>query len=401
MTSPTLTASSTDAHLSPGFIRRSGLFAMAAACGLAVANIYYNQPMIGIIEAEFAQPGITRLIPTATQLGYALGLFLLLPVGDIVERRRLIVGQFLLLAVALVGAALATSAWMLVVASLAVGASASVAQQIVPLSATLSDPSHRGRAIGTVMAGLLSGILLSRTLSGFVGEHLGWRDMFWVGVPLALVSAGLMGRVLPVLSPDTPMPYRKALRSLADLWVSHRELRGAALVQASLFGSFSAFWTILALYLAGPEFGLGADVAGLFGVLGVVGVAAAPIAGKLSDKYNPRVTVWVGVALCIIAWGVVGSFAAIAALIFAVVVMDFGFQVALISNQHIVYSLAQAARGRLNTILMTGMFLGGAAGSALSTYAWAYGGWGGVSILGAGLAVAALAVMAAHRPKVG
>ncbi|NMM42850.1 MFS transporter [Rhodospirillaceae bacterium KN72] len=399
MTSSPLSGGSSGTGQPPAFIQRTGLFAMAAVCGLAVANIYYNQPMIGIIEAEFEQPEITRLIPTATQLGYALGLFFLLPVGDIVERRRLIVGQFLLLAVALVGAALATSAWVLVAASLAVGASASVAQQIVPLSATLSDPARRGRAIGTVMAGLLSGILLSRTLSGFVGEHLGWRDMFWVGVPLALVSAGLMRRVLPVLSPHTPMAYGRALRSLANLWMRHRELRAAALVQACLFGSFSAFWTILALYLAGPNFGLGADVAGLFGVLGVVGVAAAPIAGKLSDKYNPRVTVWAGVALCIFAWGAAGSFAAIAALIIAVIVMDFGFQIALISNQHIVYSLAQAARGRLNTILMTGMFLGGAAGSALSTYAWAVGGWGGVSILGVGLAVAALAVMAVHRPK--
>lgn len=373
------------------------LLAMAVASGIAVANIYYNQPMLGIIESEFRGQAITGMVPTATQLGYALGLFVLLPLGDLVNRRKMIIGQFVVLAVALALAALAPSAWMLVAASVIVGACSTVAQQIVPFAASLAAPEKRGATIGTVMAGVLSGILFSRTLSGFVGENAGWRDMFWIGVPLALVAAALMFAVLPHHRPTSTLRYHQAIRSLGQLWTRHPALRAATIIQALLFASFTVFWTILSLHLAGPTFKLGADVAGLFGIVGAVGIFAAPLAGQIADRRGPHFVVWLGAGLTIAAWLIFGVWASIIALVIGVVVLDFGIQSALISNQHIIYALDADARSRLNTVFMTGMFLGGAAGSAMATFAWGQGGWNVVSLLGAALGVAAFAVKFLHQ----
>lgn len=377
----------------------TALYAMATASGIAVANIYYNQPMLGIMEDDFPQ-AITGIVPTATQLGYALGLLFILPLGDIVHRRKLIVGQFLILAFSLVLAALAPTAGTLVAASLFVGASATVAQQIVPFAASLADPEKRGSTIGTVMAGVLSGILFSRTLSGFVGEHFGWREMFWLGVPMALAASVLMYVTLPDHAPVSRMAYNSALKSLAHLWRRESALRSAALMQAALFGSFTAFWTVLALYLATPKFNLGADVAGLFGVVGAVGVFAAPLAGKVADRKGPHFVVWLGIVLTIAAWLMFGAWSSLIALVIGVIVLDFGIQSALVSNQHIVYALDPDARSRLNTIFMTAMFLGGSAGAALASAAWSYEGWIGVTILGGALGIVALCIKSLeHRRR--
>ncbi|WP_065376608.1 MFS transporter [Ensifer adhaerens] len=371
---------------------RTRIYAMAVASGIAVANIYYNQPLLGLIEAEFPGEAAVGLLPTATQLGYALGLLLLLPLGDIVRRRRLIVGQFLAIAIAATAAALAPSPFLLIAASVLLGASATVAQQIVPIAAMLSTPDKRGAAIGTVMAGVLTGILLSRTVSGFVGAYAGWREMFWASVPLALAASFLMFRTLPDLRPALRLPYRQALASLATLWRREPALRLASMVQAALFASFTAFWTVLALYLATPRFNLGADAAGLFGIVGAIGVFAAPVAGRMADRRGARSVVWFGAALTLAAWVVLGAWASIAGLVVGVIVLDIGIQVALIANQHIIYALEPAARSRINTVFMTSMFLGGAAGSALSFAAWSYGSWPGVGALGLALAALALVV---------
>lgn len=375
------------------------LLAMATATGLAVANIYYNQPLLGIIERQFGHGGAAGLIPTATQLGYAGGLFLLVPLGDILPRRPLIIVQFLILAAALALAASAPSAGALAAASFLVGALSTVAQQIVPFAATLARPERRGATIGAVMSGLLTGILLSRTVAGFVGANAGWREMFWLSVPLSLMAAVMMAVALPRHAPVSKMGYGAALRSLAQLWLREPALRRSTMVQAGVFGSFTVFWTILALYLQGPAFHLGAGVAGLFGVLGLAGIFAAPIAGRIADRSGPQSVVRVGALLAVLSWALFGVWAALPALVLGVVVLDLGAQGAMISNQHIIYALDAQARSRINTVYMTGMFLGGAAGSAIGTLAWTQGGWPLVSVAGGGLALLALVIASGGRRR--
>ena len=388
--------------LAPAQVRTAGpgiTFAMAAAAGIAVANIYYNQPMLALMQQELPGP-LAGAIPTATQLGYALGLFLLVPLGDLMERRRLIVVQFVLLAGALVLAALAPNAAVLTFASLVVGLGSTVAQQIVPLAAHLAAPEKRGSAVGTVMAGLLSGILLSRTLAGFVATHGGWREMFWLAVPMSLGAAALMALVLPRSAPDTRMGYGRLIASIVGLWNAYPTLRLAALTQALIFAGFSVFWTILAFRLEAPQFGFGPDVAGLFGLIGAVGIFAAPLAGRFADRNGPTGAVLLGTGVALASWIVFGAWGTLAGLVVGCVLLDFGMQSALVSHQHIIYALKPEARARLNTAFMGVMFLGGAAGSGLGTLAWNAGGWALVSALGIGFGLAAALLQSAARLRI-
>jgi predicted MFS family arabinose efflux permease len=376
---------------------RALVLTMAAATGLSVANIYYSQPMLGLMEAEVAGRAVTY-VPTATQLGYAAGLLLLVPLGDLVERKRLIVVQCLALAGALALVAIAPTGGLLLCAALLVGLLGSVAQQIVPFAANLAPDESRGSIVGTVMAGLLCGILLSRTVAGLVAGLSDWRTMFWLAVPLTLATAALMALQLPRSRPQPGgLTYGGLLASLWSLWRQFPALRLATYTQCCQFGVFSVFWTILALRLQEPRFGLGPEAAGLFGILGVAGVLAAPVAGRISDRSGPHRVIVLASAVSLAAWLVFAFWQSVAGMVVGVLLLDLGVQASQISNQSIIYALAPEARSRINTVYMAMMFLAGAASSGAATAAWHAWGWTGVSVLGIAIAALGLALQTLRR----
>lgn len=365
------------------------MLVMAIAAGVAAASIYLNQPLLGMLELDFpGHQALVRLVSTATQMGFALGLILLVPLGDLIERRRLILGQLVVLAVALGLAAVAPGPAMLLAASLLIGVAASLAQQIVPFAAELSDPGRRGKTVGTVMSGLLSGILLGRVVAGIVGHHAGWRAVFGLQLGLVAVTFVLLARTLPRRPPSLQVTYGALLVSLAELWRREPALRAATITQAALFASFISFWTVLTLELD-RAYGLGAQAAGLFGLVGAAGVLFAPAAGHSADRRGPHIVIRASTMVMLVAWLVFGFAHGVVALVVGVVLLDLGEQGALISHQQIIYALHPEARGRLNTILMGGMFIGSTLGSAIAVLAWDHGGWRAVCAFGAGLCVIA------------
>jgi predicted MFS family arabinose efflux permease len=371
---------------------------LAAAAGLAAAALYYSQPMLGVLAGEFnASPGSIGLVPMLTQLGYALGLLLLAPLGDRFDRRRIILGKAAVLTLALLLAAAAPSIQVLLVASLVIGLSATLAQDIVPAAATLAPEAHRGRTVGTVMTGLLMGILLSRVVSGFVAEHAGWRGMFAVAATSIALLGVAVWRGLPRFKATTQMSYMALMASLFTLWKRYTPLRRAALAQGLLSVAFSAFWSTLAVMLHAAPFHLGSAAAGAFGLAGAAGALAAPLAGRVADRKGPEVVTRLGAALVVasflaMAIGETGGSGPLWLIAVGAVVFDLGVQASLIAHQTIVYSLEPAARSRLNAVLMSSMFIGMASGAWLGSLALGQYGWQGVCGLAALAATAALVV---------
>ncbi len=365
------------------------MLVMAIAAGVAAASIYLNQPLLGMLELAFpGHQALVRLVSTATQLGYAVGLILLVPLGDVIERRRLILGQLVVLGLALTLAAFASGPATLLAASVLIGVSASVAQQIVPLAAELAHPDRRGKTVGTVMSGLLAGILLGRVVAGIVGHHAGWRAVFALQLGLVAATFVLLALALPRRPPALRARYGALLASLVDLWRREPALRAATITQAALFASFIAFWTVLTLELD-RGYGLGAQAAGLFGLVGAAGVLFAPAAGHSADRRGPQIVIRVSTILMLLSWLIFAFAHGVILLVLGVVLLDLGEQGALISHQQIIYALHPEARGRLNTVLMGGMFIGSTLGSAVAVFAWDHGGWRAVCGFGACLCVVA------------
>ncbi len=372
---------------------------LATAAGLVVANLYYNQPLLDAVARDFGVPA-TRVAPVATltQVGYALGLFAVVPLADVTERRRLLVLLVLASGAALAAAAVATGPAALAAASLAVGVLSVAPQVIVPVAANLAAPAERGRVVGTVMSGLLVGILLARVVSGAAGARFGWRAVFWGAAAVMALLAALLRARLPASRPDAALPYRALLASLPAVARRYAVLRESAAVGALAFASFSAFWTTLAFHLAAPPLRLGSAAAGGFGLVGVVGALAASVVGRRNDRRDPRGTIGIGLAVTLASWGVLGAFgASVAGLVAGVVLLDLGVQAAHVSNQARIFALDESARGRINAVYMVAYFAGGALGSAAAAAAWARAGWGGVVAVGAGFVVAALAAYARRR----
>jgi predicted MFS family arabinose efflux permease len=364
---------------------------LGLACGASVATIYYNQPLLLEISRTFrVSPAAGGAIPVATQLGFAAGILLFVPLGDVTERRKLILRLFAAVSLALAAAGLAPSFWVLVAASVAIGMTASVTHIMVPIAPELAGPGEGGRAIGAVMSGLLLGILLGRTVSGAIAEAFGWRAVFL----LAAVSTGafvpLLAWRMPVLPPPRPLPYAEALRSLWDLIRQQPVLREASAVGFLVFAAFISFWTNLTFFLGSPHYRLGAGVAGGFGLVGAAGALVASPVGRLADRRGARFTLTLALGFVTAGYVLLWVFGyRIAGLIAGVVVLDIGQQSMQVSNQTRIFSLSRAARSRINTVYMIVFFLGGALGSALSALAWSRWQWSGVC--GWGLAMLALA----------
>jgi len=395
------TMQATQATLSPALT-----FLLAAGTGLSVAALYYSQPTLGVLAGDLHASGRQiGWIPTLTQLGYAIGLLLLAPLGDRFDRRNIILIKSVILCLALVLTGFAPGLAVLMGASLIVGLFATVAQDIVPAAATLAPPEQRGKAVGTVMTGLLMGILLSRVASGFIAEHFGWRAVFLAAaVSIALMTI-VLARGLPRFAPTTTQSYPALLRSLGHLWVAHRRLRLAAFGQGFLALGFSAFWSTLAVMLHGAPFHMGSAVAGSFGLAGAAGALAAPFAGRLADRRGPEWVTRLAAAITVasfatmLAMPLLSTGAELALLALATVGFDLGVQASLISHQTIVFGLEPPARSRLNAILMTSVFVGMAAGGFLGAQALASWGWTGVVGVAMLASLIALAVRI-HAAKV-
>ena len=380
----------------PGGLRRSQMLAMAAATGLSAANLHYCQPLLADIAAGFSITvrGVSA-VPTVTQIGYALGLALFVPLGDLIERRRLIVLLVSATAAALVVTALAPSLFILCSASLMVGAFAAVVQVVVPFAATLAAPAERGRAVGFVTGGMLIGILLARTVSGFVGGAFGWRVMYGLAAAMMATLAVLLRELLPVSYPAAPMSYRALVGSIWELARDTPLLRESAILGGLVFGAFMAFWTTLIFFVERSPYYYNAQAAGMFGLVGVVGALAAPAAGRFSDRRNPRLAIGFALVIGLASYAVMGLFGRhLAGLIAGVVLLDFAAHVTHVSNQTRIYALMPEARSRLNTVYMVTFFCGGALGTVLAANAWSLWGWSGVCGLGATLFMAALLIYA-------
>jgi len=369
---------------------------MALTCGLVVANIYYNQPLLAAIGRTFhVRDSQASLIATATQVGYTLGMVLIVPLGDMLERKRLILWMLIGAAVCLGGAALAPSFLLLAGASVLIGICSAVPQLLLPMAAHLAPEADRGRIVGRVMSGLLVGILLSRTASGYVGAHLGWRTVFEGAAVLMLALTALLAWRLPQNQPTFTGTYSSLMRSLGTLVRELPPLRRSALVGASIFAGFSVFWTTLAFYLESPAYRYGSDVAGFFGLIGAVGALAAPLAGSLTDKHGARYAITVSIVLSLASYVLLGlAGGLLVGLVIGVILLDVGVQSTHISNQTLVFSLRPEARSRLNTVYMTGYFTGGSLGSVLGGLAWTHFGWPGVCAVGGAFVALALLI---HR----
>lgn len=373
---------------------------LGLTCGISVANIYYNQPLLLDMSRSFGvEAAHVGSVAVATQIGYALGILAFVPLADLFERRGLIVRLFVGVAASALIAAIAPTLWMLVLASVALGLTAAVTHIIVPISPELADDSERGRAIGTVMTGLLLGILLARSVAGWIGSLMGWRAVFAIAAAANLAFVFILQKKLPLLPPAKPLPYPQALRSLWTLFCQEPILRHSGYIGGLVFAAFSVFWTTLVFLLGSPHYHLGAGVAGSFGLLGASGALIAPIAGRLSDKRGSRAVVTLALSLLIagflILWGFGYYFLGLVA---GVVVLDLGTQANQIANQTRVFSLVPEARGRINSVYMTFYFVGGSLGSLFSAILWTHYNWPGVCALGIGFLVIASLIHIIDRP---
>lgn len=358
---------------------------MSVATGLAVASNYYAQPLLDTIARAFnLSASSAGFIVTAAQLGYAAGLLFLVPLGDMFERRMLIVSMTLLAAGGMLITASSQSLTMMIVGTALTGLFSVVAQILVPLAATLASPDKRGKVVGTIMSGLLLGILLARTVAGLLASLGGWRTVYWVASVLMVVMALALWRGLPKVKQENHLNYPQLLASVFSLFTQDKLLRTRALLGCLTFANFSILWTSMAFLLAAPPFNYSEGVIGLFGLACAAGALGARPAGGLADKGKSHLTTTAGLVLLLLSWAAIWyGHVSVLALIVGILVLDLTVQGVHITNQTVIYRVKPEARNRLTAGYMTSYFIGGAAGSLISASAWQHAGWSGVCGIGA------------------
>ncbi|WP_029620745.1 MFS transporter [Pseudorhizobium marinum] len=391
------------APLAPSGLSGTMTFVMAAACGLIVANLYYAQPLAGPIAAAIGLPAhLTGLIVTLTQIGYGIGLLLIVPLGDLVENRRLILMMIGATIIALLAAGLSTAALPFLAASLAIGLASTAVQMIVPFAASLAPDAQRGQVVGNVMSGLMVGIMMARPVASFIARFSSWNLVFFLSAGVMVLLGFVLAARLPKRMPQTRLSYFGLIASMGQLYATQPVLRRRAFYQACQFAAFSLFWTVTPLLLAGPAFQLTQAGIALFALAGVAGAIASPIAGRLADRDLGRPATMFGIASVAIALLIThiapeGSTVALALLTLAAILLDFGVTMTLVIGQRAIYGLGADLRSRLNGLFMATFFCGGAVGSAVGAWAYAEGGWILASMIGLALPVIALAYSMTER----
>ena len=380
---------------------RSLTFLFAVASGAAVGNLYWAQPLLDLIAQDLGvSTAAAGWLVTTTQIGYAAGILLVVPLGDVLDRRRLIPVMMLCAAGALAACALSPGFGVLLVALTAVGLTTVSGQLLTPLAGDLADDARRGRVVGTVASGILIGILVSRTVSGLVAAVAGWRAIFVVAAAVAVVLAALLHRAIPPVAPKTRMPYPALLASVAGVVRRERVVRWTLVLAATGFAAFTMFWTALTFLLSSPPFSYPVSVIGLFGLAGLAGALAAQRIGRFHDRgWSLPAT---GAAwAAILGTFVLAAFASrsVVLVVVVVVVLDVALQAVAILNQLRVFAVSHEARSRLNTAYVTSNFIGGAIGSAAASLLWTHGGWTSVTRAGVVLSCLALAVWAVGRRR--
>ncbi|WP_312692029.1 MFS transporter [Kosakonia sp.] len=367
---------------------------MSVATGLAVASNYYAQPLLETIARAFSlSPNQAGFIVTAAQLGYAAGLLFLVPLGDMFERRTLIVVMTLLSAGGMLITASSSTLPLMILGTALTGLFSVVAQILVPLAATLATPATRGKVVGTIMSGLLLGILLARTVAGLLASLGGWRTVYWFASVLMALMALALWRGLPKVKPETHLNYPQLLASVFTLFAGDKLLRTRAMLGCLSFANFSILWTSMAFLLASPPFNFSEAVIGLFGLVGAAGALGARQAGGLADKGKSHLTTTGGLILLLLSWVAIWlGHSSVIALIVGIIVLDLTVQGVHITNQTVIYRVKPDARNRLTAGYMTSYFIGGAAGSLMSAWAWQQAGWAGVCTAGSTMAVINLLV---------
>lgn len=385
-----------------GGLSSSVIIFFAVACGATVANIFYAQSLVGpISRALNLPPSLAGLIVAFTQLGYGAGLFFLVCLGDLVENRRLILITTAGTIFGLVGVIYSRSALMFLIASFVLGVSSVGTQVLIPLAVHLSPERLRGRVIGRIMVGLIGGIMLSRPLASFLAASFGWKAVFWLSMAIMLATLLLLSRVLPRRYPTSQLGYGALLASILKLLATSRVLQRRCVYQGLLYCMFNLFWTSAPLMLH-DKFNLSQQGIALFALAGAGGAFSAPTAGDLVDRGYARIAVGAAMVIATISMLAAGWASAVhwmPLLVVAAISLDAATQANQVISQRVIYGLSVEARGRLNAGYMTVVFLCGAAGSAVGSISYAYGGWWLTTLLGSGLGLCILVVFAAERDE--